>query len=138
MVTAEEKQYRIRRDNNILEVDLSGVFSGDVAEDYQNAVHVHVEELKDNPWASLIVFQGDYILSPESEQQLTELTQYRVKNNMVAIATVFINNKHADIQQMQLTRIYQSCRVNFHMFSSIDMAKRWLNSFLDAKNKKAS
>jgi hypothetical protein len=90
--------------------------------------------MTDKPWGSLITFRGNSIFTPEAEQQLKETTQYRQNKGMIAIAVVILNSAYADMQQMQLQRIYHDCQIDFHVFSDSDSATTWLNSFIRQKN----
>ena len=50
---------------------------------------------------------------------------------MIANATVIMNSNNADLQQMQLRRIYQTTDITFHVFSDNNSAKEWLTDYLE-------
>lgn len=58
------------------------------------------------------------------------MTKYRVEKGMIANASVIIDSSSADIQQMQLRRVYQQCGVTFFVFSDIDSARSWLTDYI--------
>ena len=123
--------YHIEQQNNILLIDAQGPFNDVVTEQFHQDIKVITQKMRDTPWASLISFKGNGVFTPEAEQNLIDTTHYRVENGMVAIAAVIIDSAYADILQMQLQRIYQSCYVQFNFFSDTKNAKRWLDSFIN-------
>lgn len=122
--------YTIETQGNILFVDARGPFNEVTLTNYQLAMKEVCRLMNGHPWASLVTYHGNGIFTPEAEASLIEITKYRVKHGMVANASVIINCSHADLQQMQLRRVYQSASLPFHVFSDIDSAKVWLNEFL--------
>lgn len=123
--------YRIEQQNNILLIDAQGPFDDVVTEQFHKDIKVITQKMRDTPWASLVSFNGNGVITFDAEQNLIETTQYRVDNGMVAIAAVIIDSAYADILQMQLQRIYQSCSVQFNFFSDSKNAQRWLDSFIN-------
>jgi hypothetical protein len=53
---------------------------------------------------------------------------------MVAIAVVILNSTCADMQQMQLQRIYRECQIESYVFSDTESASTWLNDFIEQTN----
>ena len=47
---------------------------------------------------------------------------------------MILNSAHADLQQMQLRRIYQASNITFHVFSDEKSARNWLAEFLQQKS----
>ncbi len=127
-------RYAIEQQNNILLVDAQGPFNEITMEKYHQDIKQLIEKMNGQPWGSLITFRGNSIFTPDAEQQLRETTQYRQKRGMIAIAVVILNSAYADIQQMQLQRIYQDCQIEFHVFSDSNSATDWLNGFVEQEN----
>ena len=123
--------YTIEQQQNILLIDAQGPFNEVTTEQYYQDIKLVTKKMSGSPWASLISFKGNSVITPEAEQKLIETTQYRVDNGMVAVAAVIINSPYADILQMQLQRIYQSCSIQFNFFSDTSHAQKWLNSFIN-------
>jgi hypothetical protein len=123
-------RYIIEQKNNILVVDAHGPFNEITAERYHQDIKQITEKMTGEPWGSLITFRGNSVFTPEAEEQLKETTQYRQKKGMIAIAVVILNSAYADMQQMQLQRIYHDCEIEFHVFSDSESATTWLNSFI--------
>ncbi|NQY88313.1 MAG: hypothetical protein HRT51_11330 [Colwellia sp.] len=123
--------YRIEQQNNILLIEAQGSFNDVVTEQFHKDIKIITDKMRHKPWASLISFKGNGVITPDAEQNLIETTHYRVENGMVAIAAVIIDSTYADILQMQLQRIYQSCSVQFNFFSDTKNAKYWLESFIN-------
>ena len=134
MQLAAHGSYTLDVTDNMLIVDARGLFNDTVVEQYQQDIRVLTKKLSGQPWGSLVTFYGSGIFTPDSEEALVKLTKYRVKHGMIANATVIIDSNNADLQQMQLRRIYQSSNVIFHVFSHIEHAKEWLSGFLKQKN----
>ena len=131
MQYAAHGSYIIEQQNNILLIDAQGPFNDVVTEQYYQDIKLITQQMSHSPWASLISFKGNGVFTPDAEQKLIETTQYRVDNGMVAIAAVILNSPFADILQMQLQRIYQSCCVQFNFFSDAKNAQKWLDSFIN-------
>ena len=126
--------YNIEQENNILLVDVQGPFNEVTAKQYHQDIESHTQKMGSSPWGSLISFKGKGVFTPDAEQSLIDTTHYRMKNGMIAVAAVINDVAYADILQMQLQRIYQSCQVRFHFFSDSSNAKIWLDSFISSHN----
>jgi len=124
-------RYRIEQQNNVLFVDAQGPFNEITAERYHQDITKITENMSQVPWGSLITFRGNSVFTPDAEGQLKETTLYRQKKGMVAIAVVILNSAYADMQQMQLQRIYQDCQIDFHVFSDSNSAKVWLDGYIE-------
>ncbi|ALO35848.1 hypothetical protein CMT41_14805 [Colwellia sp. MT41] len=124
-------RYVIEQQDNIMLVDAQGPFNEVTAAQYHQDIKLLTEKMTGEPWGSLITFRGNSIFTPEAEQQLWETTQYRQKKGMIAIAVVILNSTYADMQQMQLQRIYHDCQIEFHVFSESESAATWLNDFIE-------
>lgn len=122
--------YIIEQQDNIMLVDALGPFDEAAAEIYHQDIKHVTEQMSGDPWGSLITFRGNSVISPDAEQQLRETTQYRQQKGMIAIAVVILNSAYADVQQMQMQRIYQDCQIEFHVFSDSDCASDWLNGYI--------
>lgn len=123
--------YIIEQQDNIMLVDALGPFDETAAEIYHQDIKHVTEKMTGEPWGSLITFRGNSMITPDAEKQLRETTQYRQQKGMIAIAVVILNSAYADVQQMQMQRIYQDCQIEFHVFSDSDSASDWLNSYIE-------
>ena len=123
--------YSIEKKGDILIIKAKGPFhDNDVIEQYTQDMIKATQLFEDKAWASLVIYDGSGIFSPEAEKELVQITQYRVKHGMIANASVIQNCPQADLQQMQLRRIYQSVNLTFHVFSDPYSATEWLDEFL--------
>ncbi len=127
-------RYIIEQKGNILLVDAHGPFNEVTVAKYHQDIKQVTENMTGESWGSLITFRGNSVFTPEAEQQLRETTQYRQKKGMIAIAVVILNSAYADMQQMQLQRIYHDCQIEFHVFSGSESATAWLNDFIKQAN----
>jgi len=123
--------YSIEQQDNILLIDAQGPFNDVVSEQYYQDIKLITKKMSHAPWASLISFKGDGVFTPDAEKKLIETTEYRIERGMVAVAAVIHSSPYADILQMQLQRIYQSCGIKFNFFSDTKNAQKWLNSFIN-------
>ena len=130
MENSAHGRYHIEQQDNILLVDAQGPFNEIIAAKHHQDIAKVTEKMSQNPWGSLITFRGNSIFTPDAEQQLRETTIYRQKRGMVAIAVVILNSAYADMQQIQLQRIYQDCQIDFHVFSDSESAKSWLDGYI--------
>ncbi|KGJ95427.1 hypothetical protein [Colwellia psychrerythraea] len=126
--------YIIEQQSNILLVDVQEPFNDVTAEKYHQDIKQLTEKMTGEPWGSLITFRGNSVFTPDAEQQLRETTQYRQEKGMIAIAVVILNSAYADMQQMQLQRIYHDCQIEFHVFSDNENATDWLNDYIQQAN----
>ncbi|GLX84176.1 hypothetical protein tloyanaT_04280 [Thalassotalea loyana] len=122
--------YKITAQDNILFVDASGPFDFDTMLEYKSETLDAIEKIKHKPWGCIACFHGSGVFSPEAEEELVALTKERMKKNMAALATVIQDSGQADIQQMQLSRVYESCNTKYHIFSDVNAAKAWLANYL--------
>lgn len=130
MNLAAHGSYSIKQEGSILIIDAHGPFNEKITEQYQHDITDVMNVLSGSPWASLVTYHGNGIFTPEAEKQIVEITKLRMKHNMVANASVIIDSVHADLQQMQLRRIYNACNLTFHVFSDIRSARNWLEGYL--------
>ena len=134
MKLATHGSYKIEPHGNILVVDAHGPFNEVTAAAYVQEMYQACDQFADKTWGLLVTFYGNSIFTPEAEQALIDITKYRMKRGMIANASVIIESNSADIQQMQLRRIYQSCNLTFHVFSDIESARNWLSEFIESKS----
>lgn len=131
MQLAAHGKYAVKSHGNILVVDAHGPFNDITAAAYCEDMHKACENFSGQAWGLLVTFYGNSVFTPEAEQALIKITQYRMTRGMIATACVIIDSSSADIQQMQLRRIYQACNLTFHVFSDIDSARIWLQEFVN-------
>jgi len=130
METIVKQKYSITSQSNILQVEAFGPFNDHITEKYIDDMYSACEQFSGQPWGLLISFYGNSVFSPEAEDALIKVNKYRVKHGLIANASVIIDSSTADIQQLQLRRIYQACNITFYVFSDINSAKSWLEQFL--------
>ncbi len=134
MKLATHGSYKIEPQGNILVVDAHGPFNEVTAQAYAEEMYKACDNYAGKNWGLLVTFYGNSVFTPEAEQTLIDVTKYRMKRGMIANASVIINSNSADIQQMQLRRIYQSCNLTFHVFSDLGSAKNWLDEFIEQRS----
>ncbi|NMP31839.1 hypothetical protein HII17_09705 [Thalassotalea sp. M1531] len=130
MENLQQSDYDIVKKDNILFVDVQNIFDAEAFAQYHLDMIELTQQMKHQPWASLIIYHGSGVFTPEVEDNIADVTKYRVQHNMIANATVFLDSTHADIQQMQLRRIYNGCHLPFYVFSDVKSAENWLQDFL--------
>jgi len=130
METTIKEGYSIERKSNILQVEAFVPFTEEVTEKYIDDIYRACEEFSGQPWGLLISFYGNSVFTPDVEESLIKVNKYRVEQGLIASATVLINSSTADIQQLQLRRIYQACDITFYVFSDVDNARVWLENHL--------
>jgi hypothetical protein len=129
MKLACHEHYEIKIKDNMLVVAMHGQFD-DVAQQYIQDMYQVCEQLKNQIWGSLVTYNGSALFSPKAEEALIKITKFRVQHGMIANASIIIDSVNADIQQMQLQRIYQASRVISHVFSDQNSARQWLADFI--------
>lgn len=129
-----EGKYSIESKESILYVDAYGPFNSTITDQYIEDMYSACEQFSGQPWGLLISFYGNSLFSPEAEEALIKVNKYRVKQGLIANASVIINSVTADTQQLQLRRIYQAANVISYVFSDVDSANIWLSDFLEQAN----
>ncbi len=124
-------QYSLEVTDNILLVDAQGPFDQAVMDQFVTDMHEVCKKLSGRPWGSLVTYYGNGIFTPEAEEGLIAITKYRVKHGMVANASIIMNSAQADLQQMQLQRIYQASKIRFHVFSEMNRGREWLTNYIN-------
>ncbi|XQW85516.1 hypothetical protein ACOYR1_01945 [Thalassotalea piscium] len=130
MKFAEYDQYTIEYFENILLLDARGPFDAEASQRYIQDMYNACKLFNQKPWGLLATFYGNSIFTPDVELDLIELTKYRIKQGMIANASVIMNSNAGDLQQLQLRRIYQTCQLTFHVFSNIESARSWLQDYV--------
>lgn len=131
---AAHGSYSVERSGNILVVEATGPFNEHLIHQFENDVETCMEQFKNQAWATLVIYHGNGIFTPEAEAECIKLTRARARSGMIANASVVINSIHTDLQHMQLTRIYKTANVPSHVFSDTVHAKNWLNTFFQEKS----
>ncbi len=134
MKLATHGNYQIEAKDNILVVDAHGPFSDEASAAYIEEMYKACDNFSGETWGLLVTFYGNSVFTPEAEKALVEVTKYRMNKGMIANASVIIESTSADIQQMQLRRVYQACNLTFHVFSDINSARNWLEEFVKKKS----
>ena len=135
MKLADHGDYKIEQHGNILMADAHGPFNDVTAAAYVDEMYQACNLFAGKPWGLLVTFYGNSVFTPEAEKALVDVTKYRMKLGMIANASVILESSSADLQQMQLRRIYQSCNLTFHVFADVISAKRWLSEFVSQQSK---
>lgn len=128
--TLNQGSYTIDVKGNIINVESHGPFNQATVLNYSEDIKDAIALFDGKPWASLNTFYGNGVFTSDAEKALRDMTEYRIKNGMIALAAVIKNSVHADLQQMQLHRIYQPENIAFHVFSGADSASNWLQEYL--------
>jgi len=134
MKLAAHGEYSIDPQDDMLVVDAHGPFNDETSENYVQDMYDACEQFSNKTWGLLVTFYGNSVFSPEAEHALIDVTKYRMKKGMIANACVILDSTTADLQQMQLHRVYKTCNLTFHVFSDITSARNWLKGFISEKS----
>ena len=122
--------YNLNFKNNILHIEAEGPFNENILERFHHDTHQIIKQHSTKQWASLVTYRGNGIFTPDAEKALVKLMKHRAKNGMVANASVLKESIHPDLQQTQLSRVYQAAKIRSHFFSEERSAKNWLKEYL--------
>lgn len=122
--------YTIEHQDNILDTRVYGPLPPQILEQYHQDMRSACEQFQGQSWGALVTYYGGELLTPDTEDTLIDIAKYRIQHGMVANATVILESTHTDLQQMQLKRIYQSCQLEFHVFTNTEIARNWLSEYL--------
>ncbi len=131
---AAHGSYKVKVEGNILIIDAIGPFNEKIVEQYENDINTSIEQFDNQPWMTLVIYHGNGIFTPSAEKECIRMTKFRARHGMIANASVIINSVHADLQHMQLNRIYKSANVPAHVFSDVCNAKLWLSNVLETQS----
>ena len=135
MELAAHGKYTIEQKGNILFIDAHGPFNEIIAKQFTEDMYQICQQFNGEYWASLATYYGNALFTPEAEHALVSLTKYRAQRGMIANASIILESNCADIQQMQLRRIYQNANMTFHVFSDVSCAEKWLIEFMNDTKK---
>jgi len=125
--------YSFNFKNNILHIEAKGPFNEDILESFHYDTDQIIKQHRAKQWASLITYKGNGIFTPDAETALVKLIKHRARNGMIANASVLKESIHPDLQQTQLSRVYQTAKIRSHFFSDEKSAKSWLEEYLEEK-----
>ncbi|WP_281559584.1 hypothetical protein [Thalassomonas sp. RHCl1] len=126
----EPGSYTIEHQDNILASTVRGPLTPPILEQYQLDMRNACEKFHGKTWGALVTYYGGDLLTQDTEETLLNIAKHRIRHGMVANATVILESKHTDLQQMQLKRIYQNCQLEFHVFTNTEIARNWLSQYL--------
>ncbi len=118
--------YSIELINRVLFVDATGPFNEDAVKNYSTDLKVFTEKLAPEPWALCAVFRNESLFTPEAEDQLTAVTEWRKEMGMKAVAIIFNEIKGLNILKAQMERIYRRADVPYSFFYDNAEAFSWL------------
>jgi len=128
--------YDLNFENNILHIKAEGPFNEDILERFHNDTHEIIKQQIAKQWVSLVTYKGNGIFTPDAETALVKLMKHRARNGMIANASVIQESIHPDLQQTQLSRVYQKAKIRSHFFSDEKSAKNWLKEYLQENKSK--
>ena len=66
---AAHGSYSVERSGNILVVEATGPFNEHIIHQFENDVETCMEQLKNQAWATLVIYHGNGIFTPEAEAE---------------------------------------------------------------------
>ena len=123
-------QYRIRIEDDIVNLWSSAEFNVEAARDYARAMEAVIAEMKP-PFGVLTRFDGAPVLAPEVEASVHETGIERARRGMRAVAFVTPDEPGLAVARSQWARIYAGLPVVHAFFHDEDSARAWLRAQLD-------
>jgi hypothetical protein len=121
-------------DVRLLSVKAKGPFNDVLATHYFNDIRNNVQKFNGKKWVQLISFSGLSAFIPEAESIIISQLDWKIKNDLVAIALVLQEMEGLSLVNSQMLRIFQSSNVEYSFFTSNIEATEWLLQKLNSSD----
>ncbi len=128
MKFTEHGLFEVKTEGKLLLVNAIGPFNEELLIKYENALESCIQSLEAAPWNQIITLHQLSLFTPEAEKILTKTLINRSSRGLSACAVVFKNVEAESLVEAQMSRCYKNAKVTHSFSSSIDEAKKWLNS----------
>lgn len=88
----KNKNYVIRRDNNIVVIHVKGAWDAMITESFSKAFKDAGRMISHAPWAHLVYFDEWALSTPDAEPVINEMLVWAEANNMTHTARVYKDN----------------------------------------------
>lgn len=120
--------YEVKVEDGILFVDATGPFNEELINSYRQAIEKCIQIVEAHSWNQIIVLHDMSLFTPEAELALTESLINRKSRKLNASAVVFVDIEGEIIIKQQMSKAYNTAKVQHEYFTSIEEAKIWLQS----------
>jgi|TARA_R110000868_G_scaffold144619_1_gene363913 hypothetical protein len=122
----EHGKFEIKRGDQLLFLDATGPFNGELITMLMEGLQEHVDALSPLPWAEVAIMREESAYTPEALVLLTQSIAKRIEQNLRAIAIQFDNPTSRQLTEYQLTTVFsQFKQLSFAFFDSNEDAKDW-------------
>lgn len=133
-VFAPHGSYHATADGNIIEEQTSGPYNLEMARLYgQHAIRLYAELSRAGPFATITVFHGSMLMSPDAFEELRTVIQQLIDTKIVFHAVAHVAEPSVEgvrIMNTKFTALFASLGIPYRMFAHADEARRWIVQML--------
>jgi len=123
--------FKVSVQNNTIHVLALGPFNTQAVSNYKEDLILAIQQIE-GPWTQLNQMHQNCLYTPEAQQQMHHLTQFRKEQGLIAVAFIFKDCFGASILQEQLSSIYSKIRIPCQFFDDSASASLWLQQQMDS------
>ena len=110
----------------ILTIEAEGPGNAELIHEYQQHMQDYRMQLQGKPWTSLVIFNGESLLTPDAIQLVDEAVQTNRHYGMVAVAVVVTDTHCRTLVRQLWSGIYSQAGVPHQFFEAQEQARQWL------------
>ncbi len=123
--------FKVSVQNNTIRVLAFGPFNTQAVSNYKNDLILAIQQIE-GPWTQLNQMHQNCLYTPEAQQKMHHLTQFRKDQGLVAAAFIFKDCFGTIILQEQLSGIYNKAQIPCQFFDDSATANLWLQQQIDS------
>ncbi|GAB3019255.1 hypothetical protein [Bowmanella dokdonensis] len=113
-------------DGRILTIEAEGPGNAELIHEYQQHMQAYRQQLQGAAWASLVIFNGESLLTPDAIQLVDEAVQTNRHYGMVATAVVVTDASCRTLVRQLWSSIYCQAGTVHQFFDTPEQARQWL------------
>lgn len=124
----EHGVYTIETHGRILFIDAEGPWNTESVRAYKQDMLEATVSMGSDPWALIAVLHGESLFTPEAEQEMTAMVEWRKRYGMSCAALVSSYSIGRSMVERQFGRIYTETGVSYRFFDTSEQAFEWLKA----------
>lgn len=127
---APHGKIRMDVDGRVVSIGICGPFNQEAVAAFVDLAKPLLDVMRGQPWAALVVAEGDCLLTPEAEALLRAAEPEYAAAGRVATAFVLDPERFGAVVQAQWRRVYVDCGSEIAFFAEQAAAREWIDSAL--------
>ena len=124
----EHGVFEIKIEGKLLLINATGPFNQELIIKYQRALGSCIPNLEGSKWNQIVTLHQLSVFTPEAEQALIQTLINRKARGLVACAVILLDIEVETLIKTQISNCYNKAGVKHQFTSSIDDAKKWLET----------